>query len=562
MTSKDKNSGNIINITETTNSSNSLLWLLVKNRLNAQLGIHILRYEKDKRKKNNKIAVIVALSICAVVLSGYCTALAFGYTYLGLSELIPGIALVVSSLFTLFFTTFKANGELFHYKDYDMLMSLPFPVRTVINSRFLNMYLWNTFITVLIMLPMGIVYAISTKSSIGFYVMWIIGIILTSLIPTTVAAIIGAVITAVSVKFKYTNAVSIILSLLLIIAVFVLPMTVTSNNNVFSGMIDQKTGNLDLNSMKDLAPVITQAINRVYPPAKLFTTAVVETDLLQFLLFGGISIGWYALFLHLLSLRYKKINTALSSYKTSSKFVLKKLQSNSMLIALYKKTLMRILKSNVCATNLLVSCVMALIFSVAMVIVGPDKVLASLEAAEYKNILNNASAYIIAGLVCMTNSSIVSLSLEGKNIWLIKSLPIPSKTLYDSYILTNLTFTLPTSLVCSILFSISLKPGLLGTVSLIITPVIYTLFTSIFGIFISNRMAFYDWQDETGLIKQSGLSMIGILGGMVFLFVCGVIANIGIIPIPPDILTLIIDAVVLLTGALIYKKESTRPIKD
>jgi len=163
MTSKDKNSGNIINITETTNSSNSLLWLLVKKRLNAQLGIHILRYEKDKRKKNNKIAVIVALSICAVVLSGYCTALAFGYTYLGLSELIPGIALVVSSLFTLFFTTFKANGELFHYKDYDMLMSLPFPVRTVINSRFLNMYLWNTFITVLIMLPMGIVYAISTK---------------------------------------------------------------------------------------------------------------------------------------------------------------------------------------------------------------------------------------------------------------------------------------------------------------------------------------------------------------------------------------------------------------
>ncbi|MDF2803248.1 MAG: hypothetical protein K0S61_3151 [Anaerocolumna sp.] len=560
MTSKDRDESNNIT-TVKAKANHNLLWLLVKNRLIAQLGIHIFRYEKDKRKKDGKIATTIALVFCAFMLVGYCGALACGYTFIGLTELIPGIAMVISSLFTLFFTIFKANGELFHYRDYDTLMSLPIPVKTVINSRFLNMYLWNTFITILVMFPMGIVYMISTKPSIVSYFIWVIGIILTSLIPTTLAAIIGAVITAISVKFKYSNAVTIILSLVLIIAIFALPMSATSNNGL-SEIVDTNTGNLDISTMKNLAPVITQTINKIYPPAKLFTISIVELNVGSFLLFVGVSIGWYVIFLCLLSLKYKQINTALTSYKTSSKFVLKTLQQTSMLKALYKKTLMRILKSNVCATNLLVSCLLALVFSVTMAIFGPENIQASLDIKDFKHILDNASAYIIAGMVCMTNSSIVSLSLEGRNIWLIKSLPIPPKTLYDSYLLTNFTFTFPTSLVCSILFCISLRPGLLGTFILLVTPIIYSVFTSVIGIYISNRMAFYDWQDETGLIKQSALSLIGILGGMVFLFLCGVFANIGIIPIKPNFLTLIMNTIVLIITVLIYKNESTRPIKD
>ncbi len=558
MTSKENNLITSIDV----RPNHSLLWILVRNRLLAQLGIHIYRYEKDKRKKNGKIGTTIALGLCAIMLAGYCGAMAYGYTFLGLTELIPGIAMVICSLFTIFFTMFKANGELFHYQDYDMLMSLPIPVQTVINSRFINMYLWNTFINLIVMLPMGIVYAISANPPMVFYIMWLIGMIVTSLIPTTLAATLGAVITAISVKFKYSNAISIFLSLLLIVVIFAVPMASSTNDNGLSHIIDSKTGDLDITTISNLAPVITQVIHKVYPPAKLFTTAVVDINIGMFLLFAAISISWYALFLYILSIHYKKINTALSSHRTNSQYILKTQQSGSMLTALYKKTLMRILKSNVCATNLLVSCLLAIVFSVTMIVVGPDKLETSLDIKDFKNILNNADAYIIAGMVCMTNSSIISLSLEGKNIWLIKSLPIPSKTLYDSYLLTNFTFTIPTSILCSLLFCITLKPNLLGVLVLFITPLIYAVFTAVMGIFLSNRMAFYDWQDETSLVKQSALSMIGILGGMVFLFLCGVVVNIGIIPIPPNILTLLINVIVITITVLIYKNESTRPIKD
>ena len=540
----------------------NLCWLLVKNRLIAQLGINVFRYEKDTHKKNIKIATTVVIIFCLIIFVGYCGGMAYGYAYLGLTELIPGIAMVISSLFTLFFTTFKANGELFGFRDYDMVLSLPVPVRTIINSRFLNMYFWNTFITFLVMFPMGIVYACFAKPSLGFYIMWLVGIFLTCLIPTTVAAIFGAVITAISSKFRYASAVSTILCFIFVVVLMVFSMTATTANTGIGEMFNSATGNIDAKAFSAMAPVISDSLNQVYPPAKLFTKAVVNGSIGSFLLFAGISIAWYALFVLLLSVKFRQINTALTSHRSRTDYKLKTLHQGSMLLALYKKTIMRILKSTVCAQNLLIGCVLAVLMAVAMLIVGPEKMVQSLNVSDSMYIVKNAACYIIAAMVCMTNTSAISLALEGKHIWLIKSLPIPPKTLYDSYLLTNLTFTVPTSIICSVLFSISLKMGFIGTTLMILTPLTFSLFTAVSGIFIGNRLAYYDWQEETMLVKQSMMSGIGMLGGLVLIIVCGVIANIGILPVSSNMITIILNILFLVLTAVIYRNESNCPVKE
>jgi ABC-2 type transport system permease protein len=199
--------------------------------------------------------------------------------------------------------------------------------------------------------------------------------------------------------------------------------------------------------------------------------------------------------------------------------------------------------------------------AVAMLIAGPDKVFQSLNADAYMPIIKSAACYVVAALVSMTNVAVVALALEGKNIWLIKSLPIAPKTLYNSYLLTNLTFTIPTAIVCSILFSISLKTGVIGTILMILTPLTFALFTSVVGIFVGNRLAYYDWQDETQLIKQSTMTIIGLLGGMVLIVICGAIANTGILPLNTNLITFIFNILFLVLTAVIYLNESNRPIK-
>jgi len=97
---------------------------------------------------------------------------------------------------------------------------------------------------------------------------------------------------------------------------------------------------------------------------------------------------------------------------------------------------------------------------------------------------------------------------------------------------------------------------------MIVTPLTFSLFTTVAGIFIGNRMAYYDWQEETQLVKQSMMSGIGMLGGMVFISICGVIANIGILPIATNMITFILDILFLLLAAVIYLNESNCPVKE
>lgn len=540
----------------------NLCWLLTKNRLIEQLGINVFRYEKDKRKRNSKIALTVSIGIILIMLIAYCGGMAYGYVYLGMIDLIPSIALFISSLFTLSFSLFKSNGELFGFYDYDQVMSLPLTVRTIINSRFLNMYIWNTFIAFIVMFPMGIIYILFEQPAFISYLMWFISIFLVSLIPTAVAAIFGAVVTTISVKFKYTSAVATFLSIALLIVFMLLSTSVATSDIGFGELFDFQTGTINADSFSTLAPYISDRLNQFYLPTKLFKEAIVDGKILSFLIFAGISIGLYMLFLLLLSIKYKQINTALTSHISRGNYKVGVLRQSGMLLALYKKTIMRILKSTVCATNLLVGCVLAILLAVMVLTAGPEKILQNLDLVDYFPIVKNVAGYVIAAMVSMSNTAAISLALEGKNIWLIKSLPISPKTLYDSYLLSNLTFTIPTSIVCSILFSIALNTSFIETILIIVTPLSFSLFTAVAGIFIGNRMAYYDWQDETQLIKQSMMSLIGMLGGMLIIIVFGVIANIGVLPFEIKTITVSINLVILIFAVLLYLHECNRPIKQ
>lgn len=540
----------------------NLSWLLAKNRLIEQLGLNVFRYEKDKRKRNSKIAVAVAIGIVLLMIISYSGGVAYGYIYLGMTDLIPSIAIFISSLLTLTFSLFKSNGEFFNFSDYDLIMSLPIAVKTVISSRFLNMYIWNTFIAFLVMFPMGITYLLFEQPDFITYLIWFFSIFLVSLIPTIIAAIFGTVITAISSKFRYTNAIATVLSIGLVVVFLIFLMTASTTNFGFGELIDSQTGNINTDAISSLAPFVSDRLNQLYLPTKLFKEAVVDGKFLSFLIFAVVSIGLYFLFLQLLSIKYKKINTALTSHNSKGNYKIGVLRQRGMLLALYKKTLMRILKSTVAATNLLVGCVMAILLAISTFIIGPEKILQSLDLAEYFPILKNVAGYVIAAMVSMTNTATISLALEGKNVWLIKSLPVSPKTLYDSYLLTNLTFTIPTSIICSLLFSISLKMSFIETILVIVTPLSFLLFTAVAGIFIGNRMAYYDWQDETQLVKQSMMSLIGMLGGMMITVFFGVIANIGILPLEIKTITLIINLFILIVTVLLYLHECNRPIKQ
>ncbi|MCR1839706.1 permease [Murimonas intestini] len=458
-----------------------------------------------KSKAKSQVMVMVSMGILGVILAIYSYMIGYGLGSMGMAEVIPSYALAITSIVTLFFTAIKANGVLFAYKDYDILMALPVKTSTVIASRFLTMYVLNLIFTALVMVPMGISYIVWQGPGFLFYPVWIAGLLAAPLVPTTIATLLGALIILFTSRFKYANILTTVVSLAAMIAVVL-------GSFSLGGVSDES---IDISAIKSVGEFMLVQINRIYPLASLFHKAVVKLDMVSFLIYLVISAGWYYLFVKVLSLRYKKMNTGLMTYHTRSDYKMTSLSAGSPLKALWKKEMKRFFSSTPYILNMGMGIILAVVFSIACLFVGRDQIGTILNMPGIQDVIGGVLPFVVSMLGCMSCTTSVSLSLEGKSIGILKSLPVSPELVYKSKILMNLTLILPAMLISSACLAICFPQSLPGVVLIFVTPLVYGTFTSIFGMFVNIKMPNYEWTNEISVIKQSMSSMAGIFGGMI-----------------------------------------------
>lgn len=228
-----------------------------------------------KKKWGVKQIFLAAIYVMLLVmLASYSFGLAFGLGFLGMEELVPGCAVILPGIVTFFFSMLKTNGILFAYKDYEMLMSLPVPTRTVIASRFLLMYLFHLGMTAFVLVPMGIGYFLWAESSVMAVLIWITGIFLIPLIPTTAATLVGAGIIFISARFRRANAVSTVLTVLLTMSVLIASFGSTAVIPE-EGFTPEQIGMI--------GKALRDSIYQMYPPANWFFRGVTGAGLMVFL---------------------------------------------------------------------------------------------------------------------------------------------------------------------------------------------------------------------------------------------------------------------------------------
>lgn len=477
--------------------------LLVKNRLTLQIGVNEIRYGNGKSKISKRFMMLFIIFIIALF-AIYSGAYAYGLHYLGAVHLIPTYAFLLSTIVTLFFTMFKTSGELFGYQDYDFLMSLPIKTTSIIASRFITLYVWNTVISFIIMLPMGIIYSIYIKPDIMFYPLWLISMFVVSFIPTTIAVVIGALIGAISSKQKNSRMMSGVLQIVLLAVILTAPYFVINSELITKGELKQEF-------LKGVLVIVHDKLSAFYPVTVLFRNSVMDYSIVDFLFFIVLSIGWYFLFVEILSLKYKEINTALFTYCTSSDYEVHSLKQSNILSALYSKELKQWYTCPIYLTNSIAGAIITLILSIVFVVLGPSQIAEMGKGIFDFDLLNSAFPYVIAVGLGMCCTTMASISLEGKKVWLLQSLPIYMKDIINSKILVNLTITIPFGLICSTLYNVAVKNGFAREVLSYIIPIVFSLFSAVFGLWFNLRTHDYRWESETQVIKQSTTSLIGML---------------------------------------------------
>ena len=540
---------------------------LVKNNLRLRFPIYRIKYEADPGIRRRNILVLIVLIFTIGYLSVMLGFSAFSMVFLGLGKLIPLLSAFIGTTVSLFFTVFRSGSELFAGKDYDLLMSLPVKTRTVVGVKCLVLWAENILWTFLCMLPMGLVYLIMEDVSLIGILLWWPGIFLISLLPTVVAAAIGSLITAISSRFSYSKMIGAVLSIAVVILVFFgsMQLSFLQMEGAEFFLSDMKIDFSNTQSIPDITidtdkiiGLCHDQIGRIYPPAVLFASSVTEGDIVAFAGFTAFSIIPYALFIQLLSVRYKQINTALTGHRVKSKYKSKNQVQQSARTTLYKKELKRFFTSTPYLVNLSVGPVMCLVLAIVLCFFDMNSLFELMELPMLSFDINSLIPYAFAATLSMGCTTCVSISMEGKNSWLLKSLPVSQREIYTSKIWVNLTLTVPVALISAVIAIIAMRPGIINAVLLFIIPVMFSVFSSVSGILINIFFCKYDWEDETRLVKQSASSFFGLFFTSLLSILFG--GFVVILPVPDHVFSFI---AVLLIGAAsftLYKFAIKRPL--
>ena len=472
--------------------------LLLLTKINI---LSIFNKNSNNKKKNmGFILFLVAFIYLAFVIYGFAKLLMQGYVVLNAPYLLLAQFMLVTTIMILFTNIYKVGGTLFNFKDYDLLMSMPIKRSTVILSKLIMLYIMSFVYCIIFMVPSLIVYVRYVNVNAMFYIVYFLTLFIIPIVPLIISSIIGTIITGVSSRFNKKNIVNYIFTILLFIGAMYLSFSMENTTAI---------------DMANIGKSMVNIFNNIYPLTNMYVNIINYIDIPSLIVFLVIPLALCYLFIMYLNDYYIKINNNLNSYKKKKDYKLVRLNKNSPLIALYKKEIRRYFSSVNYVMNTGIGTLMLTLSVVGVVILGGDKIDLLLGIPEFSKALYSLGPIII-GSFCMLNCSThSSISLEGKNLWIIKSIPVSAKEIFLSKIMVNLTILIPTILINSTIFNIYFKPKLIIALLMYITPLISSLFISILGIIINMHFPIFDWKNEIKVIKQSLSSFLSLFIGMI-----------------------------------------------
>jgi ABC-2 type transport system permease protein len=267
----------------------------------------------------------------------------------------------------------------------------------------------------------------------------------------------------------------------------------------------------------DRSATILDRLKFIYYPAHLLAKSLLENDIFALLAFLSGSLTVFGLFIIAIQKQYRNINARLKESFQSSNYQMESLTPFSMFQAIFKKDVKRYFSSTIYLLNTSFGMFLMVIVAIASIFVGTKalEVLVGTDTSEipiFPILLTMQVAFI--AMSCTTSPSI---SLEGKYLWILKSMPIDPKLIYKSKILLNLTVIIPIHLISVVLLSIAFKLGFIELVLLILVPSAYALAIASGGLLINIIKPSFQWESEVVPVKQSMSVMLAMLWGVFLL---------------------------------------------
>ena len=459
---------------------------------------------KQKKKKGKGMAVLMAVLylylaavICGVMALLF-SQLAPAYHTVGLDWLYFAMAGLMGFGIAVIGSVFTTQNQLYDAKDNDLLLSMPVPPRMILLSRMVPLLAMNLLFAGIVMIPAAVVYAVMVECSVWNLLLQLLGLLGVTALAQAIACLMGWGLHLLLSKLNKSFA-----SMLYMV--------------VFLGLyfyIYSQAGNI-LNMMAASGGAIADALkNWVWPVYALGQGSVGNIWLL--IVFLAICAAAFGLVYWLLSVTFQKTATMRRSGKRR-RLNLDAIKSASAGNALVSKELRHFLGSPVYLTNMGVGIVLVAAIAAAGVIFR-GKLMMFLELPEFAGMVQPLLPLIIAGMLGYIASTICistpSVSLEGKNLWILKSMPVSAKQILKEKLRFHCLLATPVAMAAALVLGTVYGCGLVGTVLCALTVGLLTVFCGVFGLLCGLKWARLDWLSEAYPCKQSVAVLVAMFGTM------------------------------------------------
>lgn len=399
-------------------------------------------------------------------------------------------------------SVFNSYEALFHAKDNEALLSMPIKPSYILISRMLSVYVLALMYGGIVWLPTALVYTtVPEPNRLALTFSLILWPFIT-LFVTVLTCVLGWIVAMVSRKIKHKNIIITILSIVLFGAYYYFCANLSNVVNDF------------LMNSEAIGKGFSKYGNVIYLLGK-----GAEGDALSLALFIVITIILFVIVTFFMSETFGKIATYKEASSENVKVSKKETKQLPVKKALFKRELLKFTSS----PTYMLNGGLGLVLGPAAAIIGIIKIdyirsVMNMMAAELPGTFKMIPFFVLA-LVCvlfgMNLISAPSISLEGKSLWLAKSLPISGKDFIEAKENLHVSLNIYPAFFTMAVFSwiMMLEPA--EWILLLVYTYVFIKFDAIVGLWLGIKNPNFEWTNESVPIKQSSNIFIAMVINMI-----------------------------------------------
>lgn len=414
----------------------------------------------------------------------------FGWLYIALMGIV-GMSLGV------FGSVFNTFASLYQAKDNDLLLSLPLPTRSILIARLYGVYAMGLMYELLVMVPAMIVYFMHVSPDVSVVICCILIILLLSVFILTLSCVLGWIVAFVSSKLKNQKIITVLISLAFFAAYY---------------YVCGSAGNMMQTLLLDPAGMADKVKGIAYPLYQMGLAA--EGKWNAFLFFAFAVLVLFAVIYFILQKSFLALSIANKGNKKAV-YVEKKAHTASIPRALLRKEVFRFTQSPIYMLNCGLGIVFIL-FAAVMLLVKKGTVDSLLMMfIGYEDRIALVATAAICMITTMNDMAAPSVSLEGKNIWILQVLPVSGWQVLKAKLGLQIIFNLIPTTFLIICVEWILKPAAAFVVLIPLTVVLFIIMMAAFGLTCNLKAPNLKWTNETVPVKQSMSVTAALFGGWI-----------------------------------------------